>query len=167
MNKVANSQFFDDLIAKHQGILWKVARTYCSNEIDRQDLVQEMMLQLWKALPSYQPAFALSTWLYRVVLNVAISFYRKNSSQKNNSLPLHETMLISTENEGAAQEANLNLLEQFINELNDLDKALILLYLEDKSHAEIASILGISLTNVATKISRIKERLRKKFKNIT
>jgi RNA polymerase sigma factor (sigma-70 family) len=97
-----------------------------------------------------------------VVLNVAISYFRKYSTRQN----YHQIIDFSAydfEDAEVASNPNLQLLEQFINELNDLDKALIILYLEDKSHNEISDILGISTSNVSTKVQRIKEKLKQKF----
>jgi RNA polymerase sigma-70 factor (ECF subfamily) len=156
-------QLFDATMDAHQGILIQVARTYCPLEADRKDLVQEMMLQVWHALPKYNPQFKITTWMYRIALNVAISQYRKARHRPPTELPSAALSAPSAEAEGAGPEQQLRLLEQFISELNDLDKALILLYLEEKSHAEIAEITGLSLSNVSTRVSRIKDKLKKRF----
>jgi RNA polymerase sigma-70 factor (ECF subfamily) len=163
MNKQNQQQFFEDVIEQHKGILFKVAKTYCRNDDDRQDLVQEMMIQIWRSLHRYNNQFAITTWLYRVSLNVAISFYRKNSTKQNLRVPLIDEVLLIQDPKPFEREEQLELLDQFISELNDLDRALMLLYLEDKSHAEISEIIGISVTNVGTKLGRIKEKLKKKF----
>lgn len=157
------SQWFQDIVEEHKGIFFKIAHTYCFDELDRQDLVQEMMVQVWKALPRYNQSVKISTWLYRIALNVAISFYRKNSTQKSKNIPLNKKIFQIQEEQIPPKEQQISLLEQFISELKELDKALILLYLEDKSHAEISDILGISVTNVATKVGRIKEKLKLQF----
>ncbi len=159
----ALSQKFHQILEQHKGILFKVARTYCQNEADRQDLLQEMMIQIWKSLHRYNDNFAITTWMYRIALNVAISFYRKNTHQQNARLPLTDEMMHIQEEASSEKQDQLNLLEQFISEFNDLDKALVLLYLEDKSHAEIAEIMGLSVTNIGTKLGRIKEKLKKRF----
>jgi RNA polymerase sigma-70 factor (ECF subfamily) len=151
---------------QHKGILYKVARAYCPNEDDRQDLLQEMMIQVWQSIHRYNKQFKISTWLYRISLNVAISFYRKITTRTSKHTILNEqTEQIQTE-EKSADERQLNLLEQLISELKEIDKALMILYLEDKSHAEIAEILGISITNVGTKIGRIKDKLKIRFSQI-
>src|SRR5699024_3697571 len=133
-------------------ILFKVARTYCQNADDRQDLIQEMKIQIWQSIHKYNDQFKISTWLYRISLNTAISFYRKNTKRQIKTIPLNEYISEFKEIDNTKKEQQLSLLEHFINELNDLDKALMLLYLEDKSHAEIANIIGISKSNVGTKI---------------
>lgn len=105
--------------------------------------------------------------MYRVSLNVAISFYRKDK-RYNDTISLDEHLIeISAEEDLSGEtERNFSLLQQFINELKELDRALMILYLEEKNYKEIAEILGITETNVATKISRIKEKIKHKFKNI-
>ena len=104
--------------------------------------------------------------MYRVALNVAISFYRSENKFKNHD-PLIEDLVIFEKESGdpTIDEKNLRRLQEFINELREMDKAIILLYLDDKSHREIAEITGFSETNVATKINRIKDKLRTKFIN--
>jgi RNA polymerase sigma factor (sigma-70 family) len=165
-NEKKTGQQFQETIELHKGILFKVASMYCQNEHDRQDLIQEMLIQVWKSFDKYNSSFAITTWLYRIALNVAISFYRKNAARQTINFELGDD--ISPEQQAGTneKEQQLNLLEQFISELNNLDKALMLLYLEDKSQAEISEILGITVTNVATKIGRIKDRLKKKFSQI-
>ena len=163
MQTKQQNQIFQELIEQHKGILFKVARTYCQDEDDRQDLIQEIMIQLWLSFYKYNEKFKISTWLYRISINVAISFYRKNAVRKSSSIPLDEQISQLKEDEKTETEQQLNLLDQFINELKEFDKALILLYLEDKNHVEIADILGISAGNVGTKIGRIKDKLKQRF----
>ncbi|WP_118974825.1 RNA polymerase sigma factor [Taibaiella koreensis] len=157
-----NNEQLEHLLETHKGILFKVARAYCAREEDRQDLIQEMMIQVWHALPRYDVQYKMSTWLYRIALNVAISYYRKQS-RKTIHIPLDDQAEQVTDYESGSREQQLRLLEQFIAELNELDKALILLYLEDKSHAEIGDIMGLSISNVGTRVGRIKDRLKKRF----
>ncbi len=163
MQPDAQKQLFQQLMEQHKGILFKVARAYCADETDRQDLLQDIMIQVWQAFQQYNDRFKFSTWLYRIALNVAISFYRKNTTRKSKYTVLTEQISPIQEPENVEKELHLNLLEQFIHELKELDKALILLYLEDKSHAEIAEILGISVSNVSTKVGRIKDKLKQRF----
>lgn len=158
--------FFQEIIESHKGILFKVANLYCKNQSDRQDLLQEMMLQIWKSLQNYNAQYKLSTWLYRIALNVAISFYRKSASRDRINKHLPEDFLLIQKDTDTTKQEQVQLLEKFISGLNEIDKALIILYLEDKSHAEIAEIAGISVTNAGTKINRIKEKLRKQFSQL-
>jgi len=166
MNKKEKSLHFKELIEQHKGILYKVARTYCQLESEREDLLQEIQIQIWKSLDKYNNKFKISTWLYRIALNVAISFYRKNIKRYESNITWENQLPNSQDEDSYNKEYKLNLLEQFISKLNDLDKAIMLLYLEDKSHNEIADIIGISLSNVGTKISRIKNKLKINFSQI-
>lgn len=150
-------------IIENRAIIYKVCHTYCKNKSDIEDLAQEIFYQLIKSLPSYQTELNLTTWMYRVSINVAISFYRKNKTQTIEIEEGHATSVF--QNEGEEKEANLIALENFIHELKEFDRALMLLYLESKSYKEIADIMGLSVTNVSTKINRIKQVLKNKFLN--
>ncbi len=164
MSKADQSDIFLSVIQSNRGIIYKIANSYCKNTEDRKDLVQEIIIQLWKSFDNYNDQFKYSTWMYRISLNVAISFYRKENSRKKISNPFSEEILsFSDENESEKKETDLMALQRMISQLNDLDKALMLLYLEEKSHKEISHIIGISETNVATKINRIKNSLKQKF----
>ena len=163
MDKQKQQQFFQVTIEQHKGILFKVARAYCPDEDDRQDLLQEMMIQVWQSIHKYNDQYQISTWLYRISLNVAISFYRKNTSRAGRFKVLDEqTEQVPTEDK-SEDERQLYLLEHFIGELKEIDKALIILYLEEKSHTEIAEIVGMSVSNVGTKIGRIKDKFKTRF----
>lgn len=163
MDQTTQNSLFEAILAEHKGIFFKVAKTYCKDDNDRKDLLQEMMIQVWQSLPRYNPEFKLSTWLYRVVLNVGISYYRKYTVRQNYHQMIDFSAQDFADTSVSESDPNLLLLERFISELNDLDKALIILYLEDKNHAEISEILGISVSNVSTKVQRIKEKLKQKF----
>ena len=152
------------VIERNKGILYKVAKSYCQNTEDRKDLIQEIILQLWKSFDNYDEKYKYSTWIYRISLNVAISFYRKENRRQQISNSITTDIFDFTDTEIADEkESNLGLLNQIISKLNDLDKALMLLYLEEKKYEEIAEIIGITETNVATKISRIKGKIKKEF----
>ncbi|GAB3998218.1 sigma-70 family RNA polymerase sigma factor [Spirosoma daeguense] len=155
---------FIAMISANKGIIYKVANVYCENAENRKDLIQEIMVQLWLSFDRYDNQFRHSTWIYRIALNTAISFYRKDHRRKTISLPVSDdSLLFFADNDSDETEPNLALLHQFLTELHELDRALMLLYLEEKTHLQIAEILGITTTNVATKIGRIKERLKRKF----
>ena len=163
MDKQKQQQFFQVTIEQHKGILFKVARAYCPDEDDRQDLLQEILIQVWQSIHKYNDQYQISTWLYRISLNVAISFYRKNTSRAGRFRVLDEQLEQVPIEDKSEDERQLYLLEHFIGELKEIDKALIILYLEDKSHTEIAEILGMSVSNVGTKIGRIKDKLKTRF----
>ncbi len=151
---------FLHLINENKGIIIKICNSYCSNKTDREDLAQEIIYTIWKGSKTFNPDFKFSTWMYRVALNVAISFYRANKKLQNN-ISLDETEVeIEDKVLNSSSEENLHLLQKQIAGLKELDKALVILYFEEKSYKEIADIVGISETNVATKLSRIKEKLK-------
>lgn len=158
---------FLSVLENHKGILYKVSNSYSRNAEDRKDLVQEMVYQLWKSMDRYQEQYKYSTWIYRVAINVAISFYRKESNRKAVSVPISKSLLNFSETPSFEEEIpGLKSLQQFISQLKELDKALMLLYLDEKSYREMAEIMGLTETNVATKISRIKSSLKQKFSTI-
>lgn len=148
------------------GIIHKVANIFCKNQEDKDDLIQEIMAQLWSSFEKYDDAYKLGTWMYRVSLNIAISFYRKEQTLEKHFMPLDEKMDIISNDENENETNKFELLEKFISDLKEFDKALMLLYLEKKSHQEISEILGISTSNVSTKIARIKEGLKQQFSNL-
>ncbi len=155
------------IINDHKKIIYKICNSYCRNTEDRKDLEQEILIQLWKSLDRFNGDSKVSTWIYRVALNVAISFYRKDCKRVNGDVDIDERILRMEDPEGENElmDQNLILLHHFINQLKELDKALMIMYLDDHSYEEIAAVLGITKTNVATKINRIKLRLRKQFAN--
>jgi RNA polymerase sigma factor (sigma-70 family) len=158
----STEQEFIKLIKENKGIIYKICNSYCADKDSRDDLAQEIIYNLWKSFSSFNDAFKFSTWMYRIALNVAISFYRQERKFSNHD-SISEGLIVFEENTDTGVETNLQLLQGFINELKEIDKAIILLYLDDKSHREIAEITGFTETNVATKINRIKEQLRLKF----
>jgi RNA polymerase sigma-70 factor (ECF subfamily) len=164
MENKQEQENFVKLISANKGIIMKICHSYCANEADREDLAQEIIFFLWKGNKKYNPDLKFSTWMYTVALNVAISFYRK-AKKLRNTLPLGDHLEIK---ELQAESANeyAYLLQKHIAALKELDRALIILYFEEKSYKEIAEIIGISETNVATKVSRIKERLKQSLSGI-
>jgi RNA polymerase sigma factor (sigma-70 family) len=164
MATTEKTELFLSVIETNKGIIYRIINSYCKKAEDRKDLSQEIISQLWKSFDKYRDKYKYSTWIYRIALNVAISFYRKENRRKTIATPINESMFSFADRlENTETEFNLGILYQFISELKDLDKALMLLYLEEKSHKEIAEIIGISETNVATKVNRIKAILKQKF----
>jgi RNA polymerase sigma-70 factor (ECF subfamily) len=164
MSPPVQEERFLALLKEHERIVYKVSYIYCGTSEDRKDLVQEILVQAWKSFARFDESFKFSTWLYRISLNVAISYHR---SRKRKAATFITTNVLRDTSDNMEQsslmEANHKLLYQFIQELDDLNKALMLLYLEENSYKEIAAILGITETNVATKINRIKNKLRNSF----
>ncbi|NER14384.1 sigma-70 family RNA polymerase sigma factor [Leptobacterium flavescens] len=167
MNKPIDKPEFLRTLKAHEKILFKVCNLYCRNPEDRKDLMQEIIIQLWTSFHRYDSKYRLSTWMYRVSLNVAISYYRKTKRHADNhfSSLSHLIEVFDTEDNEHLEE-NTRLLYRFIRELNDLNRALIMLYLDDYSYKEIAEIMGITVTNVSTKINRIKKQLKQKFEQM-
>lgn len=157
---------FLTIINANQRLIFKICNAYCQHTADREDLAQEIIFQLWKSWDRYNSSVKLSTWMYRIALNVAISFYRKGKKGTQTVLMGDQLFEIADDNFQDGLEENLNVLQRLINALRPLDKALMLLYLDEKSHQEIAEIIGITPTNVATKVGRIKEQLKQKFAKI-
>lgn len=155
---------FESLIDQNRGILYKVAKGYCTNKEDRNDLIQEILIQLWGAYQKYDASYKLSTWMYRIALNVAISFYRQER-RRSAVVTLHGEALVELvdDTESDEVEEGVRQLYEFIGGLNRVDKAVVILYLTHESYRGIAEILGITETNVATKISRIKKQLMQQF----
>ena len=156
-------QAFSDLLQRHRGIVFKVANAYAHLVEDRDDLTQEIAAQLWHAYPHYDPARSFSTWMYRVALNVAISHLRHSElRRRHDAVPLDEALHDAADSNTADPEhqEGLRFLQAFIARQRPLDRALLLLYLDERSQREIAEVLGISESNVSTKIGRLKQRIR-------
>src|ERR1700693_1952902 len=160
MSKPAAQDRFVALLEEHKKILYKVASSYCRNASDRQDLVQEMVVALWKSFGRYDDRYRFSTWMYRIALNVAISFYRSEVRRTRHTVPARDSVveIAATTSESAAPDGEFQLLQNLMQQLGELDRALLILYLDENRYDTIAEILGISETNVGTKISRIKQK---------
>jgi RNA polymerase sigma factor (sigma-70 family) len=161
---MADKILFTELIRENKGIIFKICNAYCPNKEDRDDLAQEIIYNLWKSFSAYKAEFKFSTWMYRIALNVAISFYRKEQ-KKGRRITYSENLLVFEDDSPAKteEEKSLRLLLKFIEELKEIDKSIMLLYLGNKSYKEIAEITGITESNVATKINRIKDKLKTNF----
>lgn len=159
----SNSSDFIQLLENNKGILYKVSRIYCSSREEQKDLIQEMSLQAWRSFSNFNPSYKFSTWLYKISLNVAISHLRKESKRKEFSQPIQKDQFMISEQNEAYFEEHINQLYQIISEFKAFDRALLLLFLEEKSYQEISEVLGISQTNVSTKLSRLKKLIKEKF----
>jgi len=153
---------FRDAFERHRGIVLKVAHTYATHAEDRRDLAQEIAAQAWKAYRNYDPARSFSTWLYRIALNVAISHLRAHGGRESVAF---DDIADPAHDEDAARETDdgLRALHRCIATLDPLDRALLLLYLDERPQREIADVLGLSDTNVATRIGRLKNRIRERM----
>jgi RNA polymerase sigma-70 factor (ECF subfamily) len=161
----APQERFQELLERHRRIILKVASTYCRDAEERRDLAQEISVQLWRSFPRYDAARSFSTWMYRIALNVAISYARSAGHRTRHAVPLDESADGPADARAAAPESDprVETLRRVIDRLDPLNRALALLYLEEHSYREIAEVLGITETNVATKINRLKQRIRADF----
>ena len=149
---------FLDIIDKHQGIIYKISRMYRDHPVDQEDLFQDIVLQLWKSFPHFRSESKVSTWMYRIALNTAIASFRKKK------LPIEYCAEIPAGASQTQTKAISDQEEQMYRALRMLDqaeRAIISLYLEDYSYKEIADIIGMTSNNVGVKINRIKNKLKK------
>ncbi|PID69698.1 MAG: RNA polymerase subunit sigma-70 [Flavobacteriales bacterium] len=158
MNKNLKQQFVT-LLEENQNIVHKICKLYTNNKEAHNDLFQEISIQLYKAYPNFREEAKFSTWMYRVALNTAITLYRKGK-RRISTQKLEPVMFkIKADEYDDTEEQQLALMYKAINQLNDIDKALVFLYLEDKNYREIADTLGISEVNARVKMNRIKTKL--------
>ncbi len=159
------SELFLEVIQQHKGIIYKIVHAYCPNPSDRKDLAQEITYQLWRSFDSYNDQYRYSTWIYRIALNVAISAYRQEYRRRVIDVPYAEELLeLPAVPAGEELESErVALLYGFIAQVPELDRALLLLHLDGHSYQEIADIMALTTTNVATKLSRIKQSMKLHF----
>lgn len=150
---------FLKIITKHQGIILKVCRMYGSGCDDAEDLFQEIVLQLWRSFPNFRHDSRVTTWMYRLALNTAITSLRKSKKQQWQPLKLGHLNLADSEAERLDVVYDREL-QTALNALNKLDKALVMLYLDEKSYREMAEIMELSEANIGVKINRIKKKLK-------
>jgi len=160
--KNKEKEFLEQMEA-HKGIIHKISRMYMDAEDDQQDLTQEIIYQLWKSYDSFQQQSQFSTWMYRVALNTALVFFKKEKKKMSvtDTMPEHLAM---EENVTATKELQLAHFYRAVQKLERLEKALVFLHLENYSHKEIGENLGISEGNARTKLSRAKDKLKELIK---
>jgi RNA polymerase sigma-70 factor (ECF subfamily) len=145
---------------RHRGIVFKLVHAYAPSAHEHDDLGQEIYAEVWKSFARYDPERRFSTWLYRVGLNVAISYVRRANTRNRYAAELADMDELAGRATDTEEDPRVELLHGFIRKLDELNRALLLLYLEDYSHQEIAEILGISVTNVSTRLNRLRDRMR-------
>jgi RNA polymerase sigma-70 factor (ECF subfamily) len=160
--KQQQDQDITQLIEKHQKLIYKVVNSYCSDIHEQEDLIQEIIFQLIKSYGKFDHKVKVTTWMYKVAFNIAISHFRKIKNRQKYLVPMPEKLVNISAHESQENE-NLIRLRKFMNELKPLDKAILIMYLDENSHADIAQAMGVSTSNVGTKINRIKQQLKKKF----
>lgn len=165
MHKQEEEKEFEQHIREHKLLIHKVCRMYAYARADQQDLFQEIVIQLWKSYPRYKGRAKFSTWLYRVAINTAITGLRKKkdfiTSYEPASLPLH----LIDEHSGHEEEEKLQELYTAISQLNPIEKAIVMLYIEDRTYEEMEDIMGIPQGTLRVKMNRIKDKLRQLTKN--
>ncbi|HLO98309.1 MAG TPA: sigma-70 family RNA polymerase sigma factor [Fimbriimonas sp.] len=153
-NITSMQQEFEDLLAKHIGIVFRIVRTYSRNPDDQQDLAQEVKLQLWNAFPKWDRDKSFSTWMYRIALNTSLSWVRRASVRARWSAPLTDEIAASSEDAARFE------LRMILDRLDVMNQALLVLTLEGLPHEEIGEVLGVSAGTVATRLSRLKQQIR-------
>lgn len=151
---------FVNLLEEHQNVLHKICRLYAEDLEAHKDLFQEMVIQLWHSYPNFKGESKFSTWAYRVALNTAISLYRTKKRRIATVELDHSLQHIHYEEYNDEQEEQLRFLYAAVRQLNDIEKALVYMYLEDKDYQEIAETLGISEVNARVKMNRIKTKIK-------
>ena len=157
-------KIFSEKVIESQGIIHKVCRMYCDNSEHRKDLFQEILIQLWKSYPSFRNESKFSTWMYRVALNVAIQELRKTKKKNSFFVQTNQFKEEFEENNSSLEDERLAQMYKAISHLNKVEKAIVMLHLDEKSNEEIAEIVGITQNYVRVKMNRIKIKLSKKIK---
>jgi len=158
MDKQNLEKIFIEYLDKHQGIIFKIARIYAPTPDEKEDLIQDILLQAWRSFRTFKNESKFSTWLYRVALNTALTatrFYKKKKLEVNDDFILENQI----SEKGQNQQEEVEMLYAAIRKLKPVEKGIILLYLEEKSYKEISEIMGITSSNVSVRIVRIKGRL--------
>ena len=156
--QVPDKAYFVEMVYTHMGIIYKICKLYAAEE-DKEDLKQEIIFQLWKSYPTFRGDAKFQSWMYRVALNTAMLGLRARKV-KYTHLNEHALEISDESREDREEEVRIKLLYKQISNLNDLDKTIIFLYLEQCSYSEIAEITGISTKNVSVRLVRIKEKLK-------
>jgi RNA polymerase sigma-70 factor (ECF subfamily) len=156
-------QKFAKYIEDYKALIIKVAGLYCADSEDQKDLVQDILLQLWKSFDKYDKATSsLSTWTYRIALNVSISHIRKEKTRQNTQATYLQNTDFLHWDDNLLNE-RLSVLREAINQLKPLEKAIIILQMEGCPHKEIGDIMGMTISNISTSLYRIKEKLKKQL----
>lgn len=160
MAEITSETEFVQLINRHQGIIHKVCGMYCHDRDDKKDLFQEVILQLWKSFDSFRGESKVTTWIYRVALNTAISAFRKESKKPAQTDILELKIQIPEDTEFQDKNEQFQLLYKAIKQLSEIERAIIMLYLDDHPYEEIAQMIGITANNARVRMNRIREKLR-------
>ena len=157
-----SKQKFTTIIKENEGIMYKITRLYTNNNDDQKDLYQEIVYNLWKGFKAFRGDAKVSTWMYRIALNTAV-LYSKKEKRRGTKVPLDGVVLVN-ETYDPILEQQVKVLYENIKNLGDVDKGIVFLFLEGRKYEDIASITGLSTSNVGTRMARIKEKLKKEIK---
>lgn len=150
---------FEQTIELNVNILHKLCRVYSNDQIEYEELFQDMLIQIWRALPNFRGDSKISTWIYRVCINTALGYRTRATKTSKLLIPLDETLPAAFSFDGGEPDERSDRLYRAVRELKPVDRAIVSLYLDEKSYEETAQILGISKTNVATRLMRLKKQL--------
>lgn len=167
MTVAEQSILFNEWLSKHQTLIFKIVRAYGYTPMDHDDLFQEISIQVWRSIPSFRHESAVTTWIYRIALNTAISWIRKEQQYRHTSNSLEGVPDVLSRPPDHAADDQLAWLYSAIQSLDEIDRSVALLLLDGFSYKEMATILGITVSNVGVKINRIKKQLMLKSKKIT
>lgn len=156
-----SSDFYTNFILPHAGIIIKICRAYTSTEDDFEDYYQEVCLQIWRSRQAFKGNSQWSTWIYRLSLNVCLTLFKKQHTRDRQFIHSESIPEFALDESGAFTDEDLNRLYAAIKMLSDTDRAIIILFLEEKKYAEIAEIIGTNANNIGVRVQRIKERLKK------
>jgi RNA polymerase sigma-70 factor (ECF subfamily) len=165
MKETERQQILDSWLDQHRALLFKVVRAYAFTAADQDDLFQEIVIQVWRSIPNFKKQSAVTTWLYRIALNTALVWTRKENKHQRGKETLDQSEPILQERSGPL-DPRLDWLYEQIARLNEIDRSLMLLLLDGFSYREMSNILGISESNVGVKISRIKKHLASQSKTV-
>lgn len=154
-----NKKEFIAIIQENEGLIYKVTKVYSNSKEDAQDLYQEIVYQLWKSFSSFRHESKISTWMYRIALNTSIAHLNKEKRRRN-QVAVDDWLLNKTDTTDTLMDERSEVLFTLIKKLSDIEKGIILLHLEGKTYAEIASITGFTSSNVGTRLGRIKQKIR-------
>ena len=161
MQKADTEKQFEKHIEEHQALLYKICRLYAGTSPDRDDLFQEIVMQLWKAYPKFRSDSQFSTWLYRVAINTAITGLRKKKQLVVSYEEAQTQEAAAPENSNTDEEEQMQQMYEAIEQLDSVEKAIVMLYMEDRTYSEMEDILGIGQGNLRVKMNRIKDKLRR------
>jgi RNA polymerase sigma factor (sigma-70 family) len=155
---------FIEIIKANEGLIYKVTRVYAYSKEDGQDLYQEIVYQLWRSFASFRHESKISTWIYSIALNTSITYFQKEK-KKGNQISIDEILINRMDTKDESMNQRIETLYTNIRMLNSIEKGIILLYLEGKSYEEITTITGFTVTNIGTRLGRIRQKLKEQVKN--